>query len=189
MAKKSLDERCLPTRDICYAYAAAMHFAQAFEQNLRAFLYTMDYHGWIEEIPLTDDQRKRFKDFDGFIDKSTCGLILEKLRGTAAIKNRNALKTFDRACAHRNRLAHSYLMEHEFHPDMTQEDEQSIIRELHSMTADLYAALVISQAVRDRAEHESDRREQVWTKINEDFPLPSYDDIKRKYVIPSKRKK
>lgn len=54
MAKESRDERHVPTRDICYAYAAAMHFAQAFEQNLRAFLYTMDYHGWIEEIPLTD---------------------------------------------------------------------------------------------------------------------------------------
>ena len=90
MAKELQDERHLPTRDICYAYAAAMHFAQAFEQNLRAFLY---------------------------------------------------------------------------------------------------AALAISQAIRDQAEHESDRRERVWIKINEDLPLPSYDDIKRKYVIPSKRKK
>jgi hypothetical protein len=74
-----------------------MHFAQAFEQNLRAFLYTMDYHGWIEEIPLTDEQRRRFKDFDGFIDKSTCGLLLEKLRATSSIKNRRAWKAFDRA--------------------------------------------------------------------------------------------
>jgi hypothetical protein len=57
------------------------------------------------------------------------------------------------------------------------------------MTADFYAALVISQAIRDRAEDESDRREQIWIGGNEDLPLPSYDDIKRKYVIPFKRKK
>jgi len=54
---------------------------------------------------------------------------------------------------------------------------------------DLYAALVISQALRDRAEHESDRREEIWIKVNEDLPFPPYEDVKRKYVIPSKRKK
>jgi hypothetical protein len=57
------------------------------------------------------------------------------------------------------------------------------------MTMDLYAALVISQALRDRAEHESDRREEIWIKVNEDLPFPPYEDVKRKYVIPSKRKK
>jgi hypothetical protein len=166
-----------------------MHFAQAFEQNLRAFLFTMDYHGWIEEIPLTDEQRKRFKDFDGFIDKSTCGLLLEKLRTTSTIKNRRAWAAFDRACTHRNRLAHTYLMEHDLHRDMTQEAEQAIIRELHTMTMDLYAALVISQAIRDRVEHESDRREQAWRELTADLDLPSYDDMRRKYLGPQKKRK
>jgi hypothetical protein len=189
MPNKPLKERCLPTREICYAYAAAMHFAQAFEQNLRAFIYTMDYHGWIEEIPLTEDQRKRYKDFDGFIDKSTCGFLLEKLRGTSTIKKRSAWKTFDRACDHRNRLAHRYLMEHDFIPDMNEASEQAIIRELNSMAMDLYAAFVISQAIREHAEHESDKREQVWAKFNDELGFPSYDDMKRKYVAPFKREK
>jgi hypothetical protein len=80
-------------------------------------------------------------------------------------------------------------MEHDFHRDMTQEDEQAIIRELHSMTVDLYAALVISQAIRDRVEHESDRRQQAWLELTADLDLPTYEDMKRKYLGSSKRRK
>jgi hypothetical protein len=148
----------------------------------------MDYYGLVEEIPLKDEERKRFKNFDGFIDKSTCGLLVEKLKGTSALKTPKASKILGRACEHRNRLAHRYLMEHEFSPEMTDNAMRSILHELHLMTMDLYVALVISQAYLDHAQHESDRRERVWCKFNEELGLPTYEDMKRKYVLPSKWK-
>jgi len=103
----------LPAQKICYRYAVAMCFAQQFERDLRAILWAADYHRWIDEIVLTEEQRRRFKDFDGFIDKSTCGLLLEKLRGTATISSRKAWKAFGKACEHRNTLAHTFLAEHD----------------------------------------------------------------------------
>lgn len=189
MPNKAPQQRYLPTHDICYAYAVAMTFAQALEENLRAFLYTMDYHGLIEEIPLTAEQKKRYKDSDGFIDNSTCGLLIEKLRGTGTIKGRKAFKHLQHACEHRNRLAHSYLTEHDFAPDMSKAERDAIIQELHTIGMDLYAGFVISQAIREQAEHESDRRERVWAKFNEELGLPAHEDMKRKYLAARKRPK
>jgi len=48
-------EHYLPTRDISYAYTVAMHFAQQLELDLRCILFTADYHGWLPDIPLTDE--------------------------------------------------------------------------------------------------------------------------------------
>ena len=166
-----------------------MQFAQEFEVNLRAFLYTMDYHGWGDEIPLTEKEKERFKTVDRFIDEATCGSLIKALRATGAIKTKSAGQQFDRACKHRNRLAHSFLADHEFHSEMTQDDLQSVLRELHAMTADLYAALVISDSIRDQVEEKSDQREQWLIKFTEELGFRSGDHIKRKYVSPSKRKK
>jgi hypothetical protein len=60
MAKPLPIDHKLPSRELSYAYAVAMYFAQQLELNLRAFLYTADYHGWID-IPLTEEQQKRYK--------------------------------------------------------------------------------------------------------------------------------
>jgi hypothetical protein len=38
------DPRVLPTRQIAYDYTVAMHFAQRFERDLRAILWTANYH-------------------------------------------------------------------------------------------------------------------------------------------------
>lgn len=189
MPQKPFVERRLPSREIGYMYTVAMYFAQAFEQNLRAFLYGIDRHGWIDEIQLTDEQRKRFKDSEGFIDKSTCGLLIEKLRNTSTIKSPKAWKIFARACAHRNRLAHDYLMEHDFDSDTSASSEQAITQDLRLMTFELYAALVISQSTRERIEDEADKQEQWWIKFNEELGFPTPENVKRKYIPPSRRRK
>ena len=50
-------DRKLPSHEVAYAYTVAMHFAQQFEINLRAFLHTAEYHAWID-IEFTEDQKK-----------------------------------------------------------------------------------------------------------------------------------
>ncbi len=163
-----------------------MHFAQQLEINLRAFLYTADYHAFID-LPLTDKERDRYRDLNTFIDKSTCGLLLQKLRTLTTIKDKEAWKTFNRACEHRNRLAHSFLTEHNF-DQMSSEQERSIIRDLHSMTADLYSALLMSCAIRARVERDSDTDHESMKRTMAVLGVPNYENLKRKYVHPKKRK-
>jgi hypothetical protein len=54
----------LPTRELAYDYMVAMHFAQLLELNLRAILYTAEYHAFID-IPLIPKQEERYKTLDG----------------------------------------------------------------------------------------------------------------------------
>ena len=172
----------MPSRDICYAYAVAMYFAQQFEINLRAFLYTCDYHGWIEDIKLSEEERKRFKNSNDFIDEVTCGRLLRGIREASVIKGDRAFKAFERACKHRNRLAHNFLVLHEF-GGLTKEQENKIIREIYDMTADLYGALVISRAIRDNAEVEADNRQEIFNQMAREIEgTDGYDDPKRKYT-------
>jgi len=108
-------QNSLPTPEIAYAYAIAMYFAQKFELNLRAILYTADYHDWGEQIKLDQRQSEKFQDVDRFIDKATCGDLINKLRATNTIKGsrtKSAFGAFARSCTHRNKLAHSFLAEH-----------------------------------------------------------------------------
>jgi hypothetical protein len=176
----------MPSHEISYAYAAAMHFAQQLEINLRAFLYTGDYHGFID-IPLSDEQLERYKTSDTFIDKATCGLLLEKLRAVTTIKDKRAWKAFDRACEHRNRLAHSFLTEHDF-DHLSAEDERAIIKDLHAMSADTYGALLMSRIIRDRIEKDSDADYESLKQTMAVLGVPEYENRKRRYVHPRKRK-
>jgi hypothetical protein len=82
------DDHFLPSRDISYAYAVAMYFAQRFEIDLRAILYTADYHGWIPALELSEEDKKRFKDTEGFVDGATCGKLIEALQKTDWIKEK-----------------------------------------------------------------------------------------------------
>jgi hypothetical protein len=56
----------LPSREISYAYTVAMHFAQQLELDLRAILFTADYHGWIPDLPIFEGERQRFEMTSGF---------------------------------------------------------------------------------------------------------------------------
>ena len=180
MAKNAEKEHYLPSRAISYAYTVAMHFAQQLEINLKAFLYTADYHGWGDPIELNEFQLKRFKDKDEFIDKATCGAIIEKLKQIKLIKNRVALKAFVRACEHRNKLAHAFLSGLNFEK-MTKQKETVIIHDLYDITIDLYKALIISRAVRDRAEFSADKAHESLRAFMRDCGDDDYDNPNRHY--------
>lgn len=167
MTKKEAKEQRLPSREIAYAFTAALHFAQRLEQGLRAILYTADYHQWGEPIELDECQMKRFKDADGFIDKATSGAIIEKLRASGLIKGAGApraFRAFENACAHRNKLAHSFLAEQNF-DGMTTQGESKILHRLYQMTLDLYKAQLISEAIRKRAEYYADEHHKINRRI------------------------
>jgi hypothetical protein len=163
-----------------------MHLAQQLEVNLRAILYAADYHGWGAGIELLDAELKRYKDTSAFIDGATCGLIIEKLRATGIIPDRRAWRAFERACEHRNRLAHSFLGEQDFDA-MTVQREAAIVRQLHEMTLDLYPALLISRSVRDRAEIHADEQHRSLREFMRRVGIEDYDDPSRRYA-PRKRK-
>jgi hypothetical protein len=176
----------LPTREIAYHYAVAMHFAQQFEHDLRAILWTADHHRWIDEIPLTHERRRRFADFEGFIDKSTCGLLMEMLRRTGAVKGKKVWRAFDLACNHRNSLAHSFLADHTFE-DLTPAKEKEIIRRIQLMALNIYNALSFSKILRAQVEAMSDQEHEqnraIMTKLAniDDYQAPNrkYDTRKR----------
>jgi hypothetical protein len=50
-AKGSERDFILPTKRIAYAFAVGLQVAQRLELNLRAIIYTLDYHGWIPDLP------------------------------------------------------------------------------------------------------------------------------------------
>jgi hypothetical protein len=183
MEKAVTADHLLPSRELSYAYAVAMHFAQQLELDLRAILFTADYHGWIPEIPLTNEQRKRYKNHDIFIDTATCGLLIKALRDVSTMPDARIWTLFDRACEHRNRLAHSFLAEHDF-DHLTAAQEQLIIRQIYSMTGDLYNALHASRAFRASVEQRSDREMELSRKALEDIGVKGLDYSKPAYVHP-----
>jgi hypothetical protein len=186
MEKAVTADRLLPSRELSYAYAVAMHFAQQLELDLRAILFTADYHGWIPEIPLTDEQRKRYTNTDSFIDKATCGLLIATLRAVSTVPDHRVWTVFDRACEHRNRLAHNFLSEHHF-DNLTASQEQSIVRQIYSMTADLYVAVRASRAFRANVQRCSDRETEFSKKALEDIGVKGLDYSKPEYVHPRNR--
>ena len=160
-------QNSLPTPEIAYAYAIAMYFAQKFELNLRAILYTADYHDWGEQIKLDQRQSEKFQDVDRFIDKATCGDLINKLRATNTIKGsrtKSAFGAFARSCTHRNKLAHSFLAEHNFE-GMNEEAEKKLLHQLYTMTLDLWEAFRISKAVREQAEYFADENQEILSEL------------------------
>jgi hypothetical protein len=185
MLKNNGKERYLPSREISYAYTVAMYFGQQLELDLRAILYTTAYHGWGLEVKLNKEQLKRFKDTETFIDSATCGLIIEKLRATRVIKANRAWKAFERACHHRNKLAHSFLAEQNF-DGMTKQREMEIVGHLQEMTIDLYQALLMSRAIRERAECAADETHEVVRRL---FVEPTdYENLNRHYATRKRKK-
>jgi hypothetical protein len=146
-------DHLLPSRDLAYDYTVAMHFTQQLELNLRAILYTAEHHGFID-IPLTPEQEERYKTPDGFIDNSTCGLLIQKLRGAIRLK-KSLWDSFDTACQHRNRLAHSLLAEQDFDA-LSATEEDALITELRKISMEIYKGLLISRAIRQQVDHHSD---------------------------------
>ena len=171
----------LPSRNIACDYCMAMHFAQEFEENLRAFLYVANYHAWVPEICFSKEELKRFKDFDGFLDKATCGLLLQKIREISGIKSKKLWATFNRACEYRNTLAHSFLASQDFH-DQSLSAEAKIIQKIRKMTADIYYAVIASRVIRKHFEKLADRSEESLKQtMKELVGIEDYKDLKRKY--------
>lgn len=186
MAKPVTTDHRIPSPELSHTYTIAMHFAQQFELNLRAFLYIADYHAFID-IPLSDEQKARYKTFDGFIDASTCGTLLKNLRAALAVKDKKLWAALDRACEHRNRLAHSFLTEPNF-DHLSSADERALIRELQSMTHDIYLALLFSRAIRHRVENDSDAAHETLKTTMALLGVPDHENADRKYVPVKKRK-
>jgi hypothetical protein len=176
----------VPTKPIAHAFTAALQLAQHLELNLRAIIHILDYHSWIAELPLREDQHRRFKDADAFIDTATLGDLITALGESGAIKPRNATrksKSWKRllldACTERNRLAHRYLAEWEF-DKLTKLREKKIIRELETIAVKIFAALTFADSVLEQLELLSDRRNK---KMNDLLELPTdCDSHGRKYV-------
>lgn len=179
-------DRHLPSRDICYAYAVAMHFAQQFELNLRAILYSADYHGWIPNIELSKCEKKRFENSEEFIDNATCGRLISALKKTAWIKNKKVFTVFQKACEHRNKLAHYYLTLYDF-DNLTKGNERKIIQELNKFAIDLYGGLLISRSIRERADVEADKLHKSLASLVEELGISNYDNSDRKYSTRKKK--
>jgi len=183
------DDRLLPSRELAYHYTVAMHFGQQLELNLRAILYTADYHGWGNDIVLTPEQKRRFRETEGFIDKATCGAIIAALRSVGVIKENAFFKIFERACSYRNKLAHSFLSEQNF-DQMTEADKSALIIRLQEMAVDLYKGMRFSRAFRSLIEAESDKDHERMKKVFLEFLGPGDNFPNRKYAtrIPKKKR-
>lgn len=179
--------KTLPSRKICYAYAVAMHFAQHLEQNLRAILYTADYHGWIPEIGFTPEEKKRYKDSEDLIDNATCGRLIEALRRSDWIKDRKAISLFERACKHRNTLAHKYLASRDY-DGLTKAKEKDIVHELYAMTADVYGGLLLTRALRERCEVEGGWVQKYLANLAAEIGLGDWSAPDMQYSTRKKKK-
>jgi hypothetical protein len=177
----------LPSREISYAYTVAMHFAQQLELDLRAILFTADYHGWIPDLPVSEEERQRSKNADQFIDKAACGSLIRALRESTTGGDEGIWVAFERACALRNRLAHSFLSEHDF-DHLTDAQEQSILRQLYSFAGDLRDAVRVSRGFRAHVEKLSARDLNIMQKSLDDIGVPGIRAPKPIYVHPRKRR-
>jgi len=182
----SPEEHQLPSREIGYAYAVTMLFAQQFELNLRALLYVTDYHAWGEEMTLDEPQSKRFKTLDRFIDEATCGALREKFKQSKTVFHGEAWSAFERACKQRNRLAHSFLAEQDF-DSFTPEDETRLLSEVHSMMIDLYRALLMTRSLRSQAEHFADEEHRQMSETMKVLGVPDWENPNRHYDTRTKR--
>ncbi len=182
------EDHLLPSRELAYHYTVAMHFGQRLELNMRAILYAADYHGWGYDIELTPEQQRRFRETEGFIDKATCGAIIAALRKVGIITDPRFFTIFERACAHRNKLAHNFLSEQDF-DHMTKEQNEKLIITLQEMAADLYKAMRFSRAFRSLAEAEADKDHLSMQKIFGEFLGEGYDDPNRKYATRIRKAK
>jgi hypothetical protein len=185
-------DSALPTKRIAYAFAVGLHLAQHVELNLRAIIYTLDYHGWIEELPPQQAQPSRFKDADEFIDTATLGALSTALEKTGAIKTVTARKKggwktiLQTACEHRNELAHRYLAKQDF-DSLTQTREDEIVRELELMAVRLSHALTLTDSILAQLEKRSDEENR---RMNQLLELPeNTDTITRKYIPKHLRKR
>lgn len=177
----------LPSREVSYAYAVAMYYAQQFELNLRAILYTADYHAWIPELKLNADDKKKFKNPENLIDKATCGKLIAALKETKWIKKKEPFSVFERACQHRNKLAHTYLTNHDFdHP--TKQKDAEIIRDLYRLTMDLYGGLIITRRLRQKCEAEADKMQADANKFLEELGADPYDNPDRHFATRKKKR-
>lgn len=180
----------LPTKRIAYAFTVALHFAQHFELNMRAIIHTLDYHGWIEELP-PRKKRKRYKDASVFIDKAFVRELIEALNKSEAVKSNmesskeKQWKTIlETACERRNRLAHTYLAEQDF-DSLTGAWEDDIVRELDIMALEISHALKLAANIRERLEFLSDQRNG---RVNELLELAAdCDSYERKYIPKHQR--
>jgi len=167
-----------------------MHFGQQPELNLRALLYTSAYHGWGADLELTEDQLRRFKDTNAFIDDATCGTIISAIRKKGVITEEKLLQVFERACKHRNRLAHSFLSDHDF-DNWSPQKEGKAIADILAMTEDLYRGARFSCAFRSIAEDHSDKETKKLADSLAQFLGPNYHDPNAKYAsrTPKRRTK
>lgn len=174
------NEHILPNRDLAYHYTVAMHFGQQLELNLRAILYAADYHGWGNEIVLTAEQKQRLQKTEGFIDKATCGAIITALRNVGVITEKRFFIFFEKACSHRNKLAHSFLADQNF-DEMSNESNLKLITRLQEMAVDLYKAMRFSRAFRSLVESEADKDHEKTKQALKDLLDPEWDNPNRKY--------
>jgi hypothetical protein len=188
MSKLNVKSNRLPGRELCYNFAIAMYFGQQLEVNLRAILYAIDYHGWVAGIELDKAQTERFTDTETFIDGATCGLLIKKLRDSGLIPNQRAHKAFVRACEHRNKLAHTFLSQQNF-DTMTEQLEGAVVQQLQRMALDLYQAVVISRAVKQRAEIQSDVEHKLMRELMQECGIDCDDNPNRKFETRKRMKK
>ena len=156
------------SRELAYDYTVAMYFAQLLESNMRAILKIQDDHCYGGDIELDEDELKRFKSINKFINKAPLGALIKKLKKTGTVNHPEAWAILERACPHRNKLAHSFLAEQNFEA-MTKKDEANVIRKLSDKATDLCQAFFVSGLIRKQAEHLSKEDLHRAKKLFEQF--------------------
>lgn len=170
MNKNNGNQHYLPSREFAYDYTVAMYFAQLLESNMRAILKIQDDHCYGRDIELDEDELKRFKSINKFINKAALGALIKKLEKTGTVNHSEAWAILERACPHRNKLAHSFLAEQNFDA-MTKKDEANAIRQLHDKAIDLCQAFFVSGLIRKQAETLSKKELERAEKLFEQFEI------------------
>ncbi|HWM26417.1 MAG TPA: hypothetical protein VNP98_16495 [Chthoniobacterales bacterium] len=194
MVSTQISERdiLLPTQRIAYPFAVGLHLAQHVELNLREIIYILDYHGWIEELPPREKQPSRFKNADEFIDTATLGALSTALEKSGVIKTVSARKKngwkaiLQKACKHRNELAHRYLAKQDFE-NLTKTKEDHIVHELNFKAVQLSYALKLTENILAQLRTRSDEANE---RMNQLLELPANaDGVTRKYIPKHLRKR
>ena len=165
-----MKERYLPDKEIAYRYTNAMLFGQEMELNMKAILHTIDYSFDDLEDTLREEQLKRSKTFERFLEKATAGSLQDKLRQTGISWTKPMSKLIDKAIATRNKLAHEFLVELHL-PPPNEEQREAILSDLNERIVILYQAMMITRVSRKNIEKMSDEQHERINSMMKGFGI------------------
>ncbi len=147
--------KILPSREISYNYCVAMFMAQQLEDGLRYILDSADYYGIIDEVELTAAEKTRYKDTVEWLDKATCGRLLNALKRRIDLPPEH-WKALATAIEDRNLLAHRFLIQFDY-DGMNAEREKKVVHVIYNLFVRLWKAVQIVRTLRKRLDDKTDQ--------------------------------